>query len=133
MPAITLAQIALVEELVAAGVSVSDAQVIGHSQGVLGTDIVNAYRTDFSPAQRFESLARIVAQSLVLGAALSTAVREFPGLATASQMLSVRGLNEAAVRSGLEKFNQLTAQPVSLAVKNGNRHFVLSGLSLIHI
>lgn len=129
MPAITLAQIALVEELVAAGVSVSDAQVIGHSQGVLGTDIVNAYRTNFSPAQRFESLARIVAQSLVLGAALSTAVREFPGLATASQMLSVRGLNEAAVRSGLEKFNQLTAQPVSLAVKNGSRHFILSGTS----
>ncbi|MDO5060726.1 MAG: DUF1729 domain-containing protein [Actinomycetaceae bacterium] len=129
MPAITLAQIALVEELVAAGIPVTDAQVIGHSQGILGADIVDAYRQQVSPQQRAEELAKVVARALVLGAALSTALRQLPSLATASQMLSVRGLTEAVLQSGLAKFQQVTSQPVNLAVKNGSRHFILSGIA----
>ncbi|MCS4484610.1 DUF1729 domain-containing protein [Gleimia sp. 6138-11-ORH1] len=126
MPAITLTQIALVEELVASGISVSETQVIGHSQGALGADIIAAYQQD-SPALRQQELAKVVAQSLLLGTALATSLRQVSPENTASQMLSVRGLCETAIREGLTQINQLTSYPVSLAVKNNSRHFILSG------
>lgn len=101
MPGIVLAQIAATDQLRDLGMSVDNAELIGHSQGDLGAAAVK------NPEQA-------LALALLMGTALSQAT----AADSRSRMLSVRGVRREDVAKHAN---------ANIAVVNGPRHVVLSG------
>ncbi|MDU3134307.1 MAG: DUF1729 domain-containing protein [Winkia neuii] len=120
VPGITLAQFGTALTLDASSLHLRQNKPVaflGHSQGVLGAELVRAYVDDNAA-----KVADLLALAILVGAAASRATAQAGAAGTRESrpMVSLRGLP-------LEQVQKVCQNSVSLAVYNGDKAGVLSG------
>lgn len=102
--------------------------VQGHSQGILALELVAAIASDDAEAEQTAVQALTIAQLIgAAGSRISTSLSVLPA-SDATPMLSVKGANQKAVQKVIAHVKDSLKLSVSIAVKNDENHFILSGL-----
>ena len=124
VPGIVLSQVAAVLHLQDAGLDVSKAALIGHSQGSLGVAAAEAIAADTSgkAVEENTALVDVVAFALLMGTAATLRAQELGTHAGDSWMLSVRNVPREAVEGAIAQ-----VKDTELALRNGHTHFVIAG------
>lgn len=118
VPGIVLAQLATIMNLEAQGLDLAGATGLGHSQGVLGAELL----------EHLTEVEKVLAVAQLIGAAAAKVGRETGLIRTASEtpMLRISGITEAQLTKALAEFSG-ALRPV-IGVKNSYENFVVVGL-----
>jgi fatty acid synthase len=130
LPGIMLAQLATLKQFASTldFKSAPPVSVQGHSQGILALELVNALKKEEPEAK--ETIVQALALAQMIGAAgsrTSASLGILPA-ANATPMLSVKGANRESVQKVIAHVQDSLKLSVSIAVKNDENHFILSGV-----